>query len=471
MNRLWMRLSLAFSAVVLISVLMIIAAIILLARADFLQFSMLDSLRGSNGMMEELASYYRAHQSWQGVGVFLAGAESLLPSEMRLAFSVQDAATQTVYSAHPDASVAPLGSVPIMVDGAVRGTLNLLRVRSDPPEKYREFFLARLRDLLVLVAVVGGIVGALFGMLVSRTLTAPLERLASAAQAIGARDLHYRVPVTGSQEIVAVSRAFNEMAAALEQGETLRRNLVADVAHELRTPVSVLQGNLLAILDNVYPLDTAEIARLYSQTHLLSRLVNDLHELSQAEARQLHLNLQSTDIAPLLNSVVAAFNSTAEAESVRLELVAAPDLPPVLVDPLRLTQVLDNLLGNAVRHTPAGGVITLRAEASNTHLCLTVTDTGEGIAPEHLPHVFDRFYRTNRGRSRATGGTGLGLAIVRAIVEMHGGQVSVSSQGVPGHGAAFAVLLPLKPPVHPAEKSAVMPTATPSAEGNKSGGR
>jgi signal transduction histidine kinase len=462
MNRLWMRLSLAFSAVVLISMLMIIAAIILLARADFLQSSMLDSLRGSNGMMEELASYYRAHQSWQDVGVFLAGAESLLPSEMRLAFSVQDTATQTVYSAHPEASVAPLASVPIMVDGAVRGMLNLLRVRTDPPEKYREFFLARLHDLLLLVAVVGGIVGVLFGMLVSRTLSAPLERLAAAAQAIGARDLHYRVPITGSQEIVAVSRAFNNMAAALEQGETLRRNLLADVAHELRTPVSVLQGNLLAILDNVYPLDAAEIARLYSQTHLLSRLVNDLHELSQAEARQLHLNLQATDIAHLLNNVVAAFNPTAEAESVRMELVAA-ELPMVLVDPLRLTQVLDNLLGNAVRHTPAGGVITLRAEASDTHLCLTVTDTGEGIAPEHLPHVFDRFYRTNRGRSRATGGTGLGLAIVRAIVEMHGGQVSVSSEGVPGHGAAFAVQLPLKPPVQPAEISAITPTATTAA--------
>jgi signal transduction histidine kinase len=304
--------------------------------------------------------------------------------------------------------------------------------------------LARLREFLVLVGVVGGGVGIIFGVHMSRRIAAPLERLAAAAQAIGRRDLRQRVDLKGSREIVAVATAFNDMAAALEKAESLRRNLVADVAHELRTPLSVLQGNLLAILDGVYPLNAAEIAGLYNQTDVLNRLVNDLHDLSLADARQLPLKVQETDVSELLNNVVTAFAPTAEAASVDLELDIAPDLPCVLLDPLRLTQVLDNLLGNALRHTPAGGMVSLRADVVDAHLQLMVKDTGEGIAAEHLPHVFDRFYRTNRGRSRATGGAGLGLAIVRAIVETHGGQVTVGSDGIPDQGTTFTARFPLK---------------------------
>ncbi len=446
MNRLWVRLSLAFSGVVLIGVLTIIASSVLLSRAVALDTPLVDYLKAPGGVVDQLADYYQAHHGWQGVDVFLAGVESLLPSGTRLTFSLQATGSQTQYSARLRSDTQPLESVPIMANGEILGTLHIARITGELPVNQRAYFLERLRDFLLLVAATGGIVGILFGVLVSRSLTAPLERLAAAAQAIGHRDLHHRVTITGSREIVAVSRAFNEMASGLEQAETLRRNLVADVAHELRTPLSVLQGNLLAILDKVYPLDAEEIARLYSQTHLLSRLVNDLHELSLAESRQLHLNRQLTDIPQLLRSVIAAFGPTAEASSVRLELYTADDLPQVTLDPLRLTQVLDNLLGNAVRHTPSGGMISLSAMVSHAHLQIVVKDTGDGIAPEHLPHVFDRFYRMNRGRSRATGGTGLGLAIARAIVEMHGGQVAAVSDGVPGHGTAFTVQIPLDQP-------------------------
>ncbi len=239
------------------------------------------------------------------------------------------------------------------------------------------------------------------------------------------------------------------MAAALEQAETLRRNLVADVAHELRTPLSVLQGNLRAILDDVYPLNKTEVARLYDQTRLLSRLVNDLHELAQAEARQLLLNPQPTDLADLVHSTVTTFAPVAETRGVTLEAQVPPDLPSVLADSARLAQVLHNLLANALYHTSAGGTIWLRAgcDAAGTgqpaHLWLAVQDSGEGIPPEHLPHVFERFYRADPARSRTTGGAGLGLAIVRAIVEAHGGQISAASDGMPGHGSTFTVRLPL----------------------------
>jgi two-component system OmpR family sensor kinase/two-component system sensor histidine kinase BaeS len=239
------------------------------------------------------------------------------------------------------------------------------------------------------------------------------------------------------------------MAAALEQAETLRRNLIADVAHELRTPLSVLQGNLRAILDDVYPLDKTEVANLYDQTRLLSRLVNDLHDLAQAEAGQLQLRLQPTDMASLVHKAAAAFGPVAEARGVTLTCQAPAELPPMLADSARLTQVLHNLLTNALHFTPAGGTISLSAGQNGKlngqppSLWLSVRDTGEGILPEHLPHVFDRFYRADPARSRATGGSGLGLAIARAIVEAHGGEMSVASDGVPGRGSVFTVHLPL----------------------------
>jgi two-component system OmpR family sensor kinase len=232
----------------------------------------------------------------------------------------------------------------------------------------------------------------------------------------------------------------------LEQAETLRRNLVADVAHELRTPLSVLQGNLRAILDDVYPLDKSEVARLYDQTRLLGRLVNDLRELAKAEAGQLELNLQPIDLAKLVADTVATFAPVAEAEDVTLSTHIPGDLPPVPADSARIVQVLHNLLANALRHTPAGGTISLRAgfdAGEYGRVWLAVQDTGEGIPPEHLSHVFDRFYRADPARSRSAGGAGLGLAIVRAIVESHGGQVSVASDGVPGGGSTFTVRLPI----------------------------
>jgi signal transduction histidine kinase len=439
-NRLWVRFSLAFGCVVLIGAAAIIGIGVLLFRASVTQPPGKDLMPAPSGVVTELTAYYQEHQGWQGVDVFLRGAASVFPTDPGFILALSDADSDNVYASHPRVKGYFLQSYPIEFDGQVRGTLSVFLVRND----FWITVLARLREFLILVGIVGGAVGIIFGVHMSRSLTAPLERLAAAAQAIGRRDLRQRVDLKGSREIVAVATAFNEMAEGLEKAESLRRNLVADVAHELRTPLSVLQGNLLAILDGVYPLDTAEIAGLYNQTDVLNRLVNDLHDLSLADARQLPLKMQETDVSQLLNNVVAAFGPTAEAASVHLELDIAPDLPCAVLDPLRLTQVLDNLLGNALRHTPAGGMVSLRASVCDAHLQLMVKDTGEGITTEHLPHVFERFYRTNRGRSRATGGVGLGLAIVRAIVESHGGQVTVASDGIAGRGTTFTARFPLK---------------------------
>ena len=241
--------------------------------------------------------------------------------------------------------------------------------------------------------------------------------------------------------MVAHAQSFNQMAARLQKGERLRQNLLADVAHELRTPLTVLQGNLRAILDDVYALDKGEVARLYDQTRHLHRMVNDLHELAQAEARQLPLERQPTDLSELVGRTVLLFEPVAEAEGIVLSVNGPPEAIIVDIDRSRIIQVLQNLLNNAVRHTPEGGTINLQVSLADS-ATIEITDNGEGIAAEHLKNLFDRFYRTDQGRDRDAGGAGLGLAIVRALVEAHGGTVAVQSAGI-DHGSTFIVRLPL----------------------------
>jgi two-component system OmpR family sensor kinase len=453
MNRLWVRLSLAFSVLVLAWVATIALIAVSITHTGVRQYLLFELLQVPGGLVDELAGYYQTRQSWEGVETLLAGAQSTLPMVgpgERLALSLADARGEIVYHSDEENAARRMsraeqaGALPVRVGGQTVGYLRLELVPADRAESHRRFFLELMSRVLLAVAAIGGLLGVLFSVLVGRGLAAPLNRLAGAARAIGAGDFSRRAELAGSDEVIELARSFNEMAAALEQSETLRRNLLADVAHELRTPLSVLQGNLRAILDDVYALDKAEVARLYDETRLLGRLVNDLHDLAQAEAGQLRLSLQPTDLAGLVQDTVAKFGVVAEEKGVTLSVRVGADLPPVPADSARLAQVLHNLVTNALRHTPAGGRISLSAgrEAGQSMLWLAVQDTGEGISPEHLPHLFERFYRADRARSRAAGGTGLGLAIVRAIVEAHGGRVRAESCGVPGRGSTFTVYLP-----------------------------
>lgn len=301
------------------------------------------------------------------------------------------------------------------------------------------------RSLLTIVAI-STVLGIAAGVWMSRRMTAPLGELAKGTETIGAGDLTYRVAPQGSAEMVALAQSFNQMAGKLQAGERLRQNLLADVAHELRTPLTVLQGNLRAILDDVYALDKGEVARLYDQTRHLHRLVSDLHELAQAEARQLPLNLQMTDLVWLVEDAVAIFQPIAEAEEVQLQVHLPKHTVMVQIDQARITQVLQNLLVNALRHTPAGGRITVRLLVSQEYadqVTVAIQDTGDGIEAEHLAYLFNRFYRTDGARDRDAGGAGLGLAIVRALVESHGGTVAAQSGGR-GQGSTFSLTLPLK---------------------------
>jgi two-component system OmpR family sensor kinase/two-component system sensor histidine kinase BaeS len=240
-----------------------------------------------------------------------------------------------------------------------------------------------------------------------------------------------------------LARSFNQMTAALQQADEQRRNLTADVAHELRTPLHIIQGNLEGILDGVYEPTPEHIQATLEETHLLARLVDDLHTLAQAEAGQLSLHLAPVDVTELLADVQTSFSGQAEEKGVALAVSFAgkPAALTMMGDAGRLDQVLGNLVANALRHTPTGGAIQLEARREEDSVVIEVCDTGEGIAAADLPHLFDRFWRGDRARTRSDGsGGGLGLAIVKQLVEAHHGRITVRS--TPGQGATFTLSFP-----------------------------
>ncbi|TDB81676.1 cell wall metabolism sensor histidine kinase WalK [Micromonospora sp. KC721] len=278
-------------------------------------------------------------------------------------------------------------------------------------------------------------------LLVSRRVLRPIEALTSASRRLGAGDLTERVPVVGQDELAVLARSFNRMADSLQRGEERQRRLIADVAHELRTPLANVRGYLEALKDGVVDPGPALFASLHEEAVLQQRIVDDLQDLALAEAGALVYHHSVVDLAELLETCRIAHQAVADAAGVLL-LASAAGPTLVNADPDRLRQVLGNLVTNALRATAAGSV-TLTATQAGAQAAITVADTGTGITPEHLPYVFDRFWRADAARGRSTGGSGLGLAIVRQIVADHGGTVSVASEL--GVGTTFEIRLPLLP--------------------------
>ncbi len=281
------------------------------------------------------------------------------------------------------------------------------------------------------------------GRVAARRYTSPLSETMKAADALANGDLSARVPEEGSREFGRLARSFNQMAKALETADSQRRELLADIAHELRTPLTVIQGNLEGLRDGVYEATPEQLELVLEETHKLGRLVGDLRLLALAETGQLALDLQLLDVPQLLRDARDAFAHQAVEAGIKLTVQSPGVLPPLLADPQRMAQVLGNLLTNALRHTPTGGQVELGASLvpGGEAVKLWVADTGEGISPEDLPHVFDRFYRTDKSRARASGGAGLGLAIARQLVEAQGGWIA--ADGKPGVGATFTLALPV----------------------------
>lgn len=290
------------------------------------------------------------------------------------------------------------------------------------------FFLIPIVIVVLLAFAVGG------GM---RRMTRPMSNLIDAARKIEAGDYSARVPEWGSQDIRSVARAFNSMSQRLKTIDEQRRNFMADVTHELRTPLSVIRGQAEAIADGVYPADATHLAPILDATQTLDRLVEDLRTLVQTDAGNLVLHKEPTDLGALAKDTVESFQSPAAAAGISLIPEIADEVPAIEVDPARIRQVIGNLVSNAIRHTPDGGSVKVAVGSNSDQVTITVTDTGEGIPPDLLPHVFERF-----AKGPTSTGSGLGLAIAKDIVAAHGGKLAIES--TPGQGASVRMDLPVK---------------------------
>jgi signal transduction histidine kinase len=460
--RLYTKLLLAFLLVILLAVLIVAALANQVARREVGGLMTSSGMTTTSSLAAELAGYYQGHGGWEGVEALLdpgRGHGRMMGQRLLLAGAdgvvIYDTAGLLGGQALPPADLA--AGEPIVVGATRVGTLLVYQgmMGGQGMGAPATSLLARVYRSIWLGAVAAGLAAAVVGGLLAYGLLRPIGALTRATALIARGDLSQRVPPGSRDELGDLGAAFNRMAASLEDAERLRREMTADLAHELRNPIAVLQGSLEAVVDGVLPPTPDNLQPLLDQTQLLTRLVDDLRTLALAEAGQLSLERAPVDPAALAHSAAAQFQAAADGRGVRLSVEAAPGLPPVTVDRQRIGQVLANLLSNALRHTPEGGRVVCRvsrdldgagtANAGGTEggaagITFVVADTGPGIPAEALPHVFQRFYRVDGGRARAEGGTGLGLTIARQLVEAHGGTIWARSE--PGQGAEVGFSLP-----------------------------
>ncbi len=303
-------------------------------------------------------------------------------------------------------------------------------------------FRAAVNEVLAVAALAAFLAAIAVSLFTSRRIVGPIQAMMEASQRIAAGDYHERVQIPSQDELGALAQAFNRMAETLEQVERRRMELIGDVAHELRTPLSSIKGIMEGLVDGVLPMEPATFLDVQREVNRLQRLVHDLEELSRAEAGQIPLAPRPTAMTDLIRTAADRLRPQFEDKGIGLHLDLPAHLPPARADPSRITQVLLNLMGNALQYTPPGGQVTVRAWNTGTEVTVAVQDTGIGIPAQHLPHIFERFYRVDKSRSRAGGGSGIGLTIAKHLVEAHGGRIWAESAG-PNRGSTFTFTLPL----------------------------
>lgn len=316
------------------------------------------------------------------------------------------------------------------------------------PVSGEQDFLDQINRSMVVTGLIAAAIALIIGLILTHQITRPIKALTKGARQIANGNFNHTVKVRSKDEVGDLSQSFNAMAGSLNKAEQERQRIIADIAHELRTPLTIINGTVDGIQDGVFKPDKEHLASIKEQTALLTLLVSDLRDLSLAESGQLKLALAPTDLIDLVKRKAAQFEMRVREKDIELRLNLPEEAPEINIDPARIEQVLANLITNAIRHTPAQGNITISMRivdedeghrANRPSLMISVADTGEGIAPEHLPHIFERFYRAETSRARSEGGAGLGLAIVEQMIHAHGGKVWAESES--GKGSTFYVVL------------------------------
>jgi two-component system, OmpR family, sensor histidine kinase BaeS len=449
MGSLAFKLTLAFLFVGLIGAGLVSVFVAQSTQREFDQF-VFDRNRFSFG--NSLTQFYRARGGWEGVEVVFGRDrfQAPGPERRRNPLVLVDADGTIVFSENPDLVGRQVlarereRALPLRVDGRVVGWLLINAFRAPPlPDSPEAAFLARTTRAIIYSALGATAVALILGILLARTMAKPIRELTAATQALAKGHLHQQVTVRSTDELGQLAVSFNQMSADLSQATQLRRQMTADIAHDLRTPLSVILGYSEALSEGKLQA-TAEVFEVVHDEALhLSRLVEDLRTLSLADAGELPLTRRPVAPQALLERTASAHKAQAERQRISLQVEAAAELPEVDVDPDRMAQVLGNLVSNALRYTPADGQILLTAETTTDGVALRVRDTGAGIDPADLPYIFERFYRSDRSRQQ-NGESGLGLPIARSLVEMHGGRISVESSL--GQGTTFSITLPVQSP-------------------------
>lgn len=458
---------LAFASIVLFSIGMMIWIARQTTASEVRAFMFPGGMVSREEIVQALTEHFQSHGSWEGVEtLFMRGmgergygwrnrggmqGESGMMHGMMMNQRIQIADAQgiVVYDswerslrAKWDAQTLTFAD-PIRIGKQTVGYL-LIEGGMNFSRADESRLVQRLNRVAVIAAAVAGGIGLLVAILLSYSLGRPIRQLTQAASRIRAGNLSKRVEVRSRDEIGILAETFNQMADALEKAEQTRRNMTADIAHELRNPLAVQRAHLEALMDGIYPLSLENLQTVLEQNHLLTRLVEDLRTLALADSGQLTLERSPLDIAELIRRVCDHFGAQAAERQIEIVLPqrSSNHTPPlqVLGDPIRLEQILVNLLSNALRYTPAEGRIEIGLEESQDRVKIMVKDSGPGIPEADLPYIFERFYRADPSRSRSEGGSGLGLAIARNLALAHGGHLEAANS--PQGGAIFTLTLP-----------------------------
>jgi len=450
--RLSTKLLLAFALLLTVTLVVVSVVAYSSAAREVRGFMFGGTMVPPDGITADLSTYYLERGSWQGVESVLvpahgAGVGGFGPM-MGQRVVLVDAAGRVV----GDTSSTLLGSfvaeneiargVPITVEHTRVGTLLLFGGMGGfgtPSGGQEAQLIGRVNRAIWLAAGLGALLGLVLAAVLSRSLTAPLRSLTAAMNRFARGERNLSLPATSPDEVGDLTESFRHLVGEIERQEGLRKEMTADIAHELRNPIAVIQANVESLVDGVYPATAENLEPVLESVHLLSRLVEDLRTLALADAGRLTVEIGATDIIPVLRRVANALEPRAAAKQVRLTVESARSIFAA-ADPQRLEQIISNLVNNAIRHTPEGGRVTMRADLqASGRVRIDVTDTGSGIPPDALAHVFERFYRADRGRSRVEGGTGLGLAIARKLAEAQGG--NLTADNLLEGGARFSLTL------------------------------